>query len=338
MNASATQGLASGYGVAATPEAAVTWVRHSTQEVSKGDRFDFCRTLIGRRFESPVGKRGDYFGDFTYAVTSGVIDFVEMNVDPCVSHFGAGGDDTSVVIGVLNAGYVHIRHCKDQTFALQAGAGPVVFDPGRPMTARTSRTDMSYLRFSRAAIVDAVGGDAVPRGMAVRPLPPTPLTAQLQACVRELRRCQAGVATGAALRAARALALVALAGTRSAGHHWSDALDDALFDAAMHQLALHVANPRVTVEEVAATLGCSRAQLYRVFAVRGEGVEQHLRYLRMQQAADLLTARPHLALATIAQRCGYGESVAFRKAFLHHFGMTPRDWRAARPAADGVVV
>lgn len=340
VNTSATRGLPPGYGVAARPPTPVRWLRHSTQEVPKGDRFDFCHALIaGSRFESPLGERGDYFGDFRFAVTPGGIDFVEMIVDPCASRFGAGGDDTSVVIGVLNAGYMHIRHGKDQTFALQAGAGPVVFDPGRPMTARTSRTDTSYLRFSRAEIMEALGGDAVPRGMAVRPLPPNLLTAQLQACVHGLKSgsCE-GVAAGAALRAARALVLVALAGTRGAGHHWSDALDDALFDAAIHQLAYHVANPRVTVEEIAATLGCSRAQLYRVFAVRGEGVEQRLRGLRMQQAAALLTARPRLALDLIAERCGYGESMAFRKAFLRHFGMTPRDWAAAQPAADSVGV
>lgn len=340
MNTSATQEPASGHEPVAAPPTPVTWARHSTWEVPKGDRFDFCRTLIaGSRFESPLGKRGDYFGDFRFAVTPGGIDFVEMIADPCTARFGTGGDDTSVVIGVFNAGHMYVRYGKDQALDVQAGLGPVMFDPGRPMTASTSRTGVSYLRFSRAAIVDAVGGDAVPRGMAVRPLPPTQLTAQFLACIRGLQTgsCD-GMAAASALRAARALVLVALAGTRGAGHHWSDALDAALFDAALHQLAHHVANPRVTVDEVAATLGCSRAQLYRVFAVRGEGVEERLRWLRMQHAAGLLAAHPHLDVDMIAERCGYGESMAFRKAFRRHFGMTPRDWRAAQPAAVGVVV
>lgn len=339
MDDSATQRLASGHDAVATPTP-VRWVHHSTQEVTRADRFDFCRTLIaGSRLESPLGTSGDYFGDFKCAVTLGGVDFVAIDADPCFCRFGAGGDDTSVVIGGLNAGYMHIRHGKDQTFALQAGVAPVVFDTGRPMTTRTSRTGMSYLRFSRAAIVDAVGGDAVPHGMAVRPLPPTLLTAQLEACVRGLRSgsCD-GVAAAAALRTARALVLVALAGTRSAGHHWSEALDDALFDAAIHQLAHHIANPRVTVEKIAATLGCSRAQLYRVFAVRGLSVEKRLRGLRMQHAAELLGRYPCLAFDRVAERCGYGESVAFRKAFRRQFGMTPRDWRAAQPAADSAVV
>lgn len=312
-------------------------MRYSTQEVPRGDRFDFCRTLIaGSRFESPLGRRGDYFGDFRFAVTSGVIEYVEMEVDPCFSRFGAGGDDSSVVVGVFNAGHMHIRHGKDQTLDVHAGLGPVMFDPGRPMTARTTHIDTSYLRFSRAAIVDAVGGDAVPRGMAVRPLPSSPLTGQLQDCVRALKT---GSREGAAatLQVARALVLVALAGSRGGGHHWSDALDDALFDVAIHQLAQHVGNPGVTVEQVAATLGCSRAQLYRVFAARGEAVEECLCTLRMQHAARLLVAHPRLDLDLIAQRCGYGESMAFRKAFRRHFGMTPRDWRAAQHGAEDVV-
>lgn len=340
MNTSATQTLLSGHDSVDAPQLPVTWVHHSTQEVPAGDRFEFCRALAtGSRLECPLGARDDYFGDFRYALTPGGVNFVEMKADPCASRYGAGGDDTAIVIGVVNAGHMHIRHGKDQAQALHAGSGPVVFDPGRRMTSRNSRIDTSYLRISRAAIVEAVGGDAVPRGMALRSLPPTLLSAQLQACVRGLRQggCD-GVAAAATLRAARALALVALAGTRSAGHHWSDALEDALFDAALHQLGQHVANPRVTVGAVAATLACSRAQLYRVFAARGEGVEERLRWLRMRHAAKLLTAYPRLAFDTIAERCGYGDSVAFHKAFRRHFGMTPRDWRAAQSAASGGIV
>ncbi|QBB69043.1 AraC family transcriptional regulator [Pseudolysobacter antarcticus] len=340
MNTSATQTLLSGHESVDAPQLPVTWVHHSTREVPAGDRFEFCRALAtGSRLESPLGARDDYFGDFRYALTPAGVDFVEMKADPCASRFGADADDTAIVIGVVNAGYMHIRHGKDQAHELHAGSGPVLFDPGRQMTARTSRIDTSYLRISRVAIVQAVGGDAVPRGMAVRSLPPTLLSAQLQACVRGLRQggCD-GVAAAAALRAARALALVALASTRSAGHHWSDALDDALFDAALHQLGQQVANPRVTVDAVAATLACSRAQLYRVFAARGEGVEERLRWLRMQHAAKLLTAWPRLAFDTIAERCGYGDPVAFHKAFRRHVGMTPRDWRAAHSAASGGII
>lgn len=334
MNTSATQTLLSAHNSVDALQLPVTWVHHSTHEVPAGDRFEFCRALAtGSRLECPLGARDDYFGDFRYALTPAGVDFVEMNADPCASRFG-GGDDTAIVIGVVNAGYMHIRHGKDQAQALHAGSAPVVFDPGRRMTAHTSRIDTSY-RISRAAIIDAVGGDAVPRGMAVRSLSPTLLSAQLQACVRGLRQGGSdGVAAAAALRAARALALVALASTRSAGHHWSDALEDALFDAALHQLGQHVANPRVTVEAVAATLACSRAQLYRVFAARGEGVEERLRWLRMRHAAELLTAWPYLAFDTIAERCGYGDPMAFHKAFRRHFGMTPRDWRAAQSAAS----
>jgi AraC-like DNA-binding protein len=330
------QQSAPGYNAMNAPQTPITWVRHSTQEVPAGDRFEFCRALAtGSRLERPLGARDDYFGDYRYALTPGGVDYVEMDADPCAARFGAGGDDTTVVIGVVNAGHMHIRHGRDQTLALDADTGPVVFDPGRPMTARTSRLGTSYLRISRTAIIEAVGGDAVPRGMAVRPLPPTVLTAQLMACVRGLRHGSGDdVATATVLREARALVLVALAGTRRAGHHWPDALEDALFDAALHQLRHHVADPRVTVEAVAATLGCSRAQLYRVFAARGEGIAEHLRGLRMRHAAKLLATHPHVAIDTIAERCGYGESNSLHKAFRRHFGMNPRDWRAAARDAD----
>lgn len=316
-------------------EVPARWLHRSSREVPAGDRFDFCRQLaVGAHIERLLGARGDFFGDFRYTTTPDGIDFAEIAIDPCESRFGPGGDDTFVDIGLVNAGTAHIRHGRDQTLVLDAQAGPVLFDPARPLTVRTTRSDLFYLHLPRAAVVAAVGGAAVPRGAAVRPLAPGVLTTQLGACLRglQLGSTQGAAAVGATLHTARALALVILASVRGAGHHWPGELDASLYRAARHQLAQRVADPRATADDIAGVLGCSRAQLYRLFAARGESVAGELRRLRMRRAAVLLRAQPHAAIAVIAGRCGYGEPIAFDKAFRRHFGMTPSDWRAARAA------
>lgn len=310
------------------------WLHRSTWEVPKRDRFDFCREMaIGSHIEQPLGARDDFFGEFKYTTTPDGIDFGEIAIDACVSRFGpsVAVDEAFVDIGMINAGSMHIRHGRDQTLVLHAGMDPVLFDAARPMTTRTSRSDLAYLRLPRAAVVAAVGGDAVPRGMAVRPLVPGALTAQLGACLQRVQRDSAPSAAAVveALRTARALALVALARVRDPGHHWPGALDAALYRAARHQLAQQVGEPHVTAEAVAAILGCSRAQLYRLFAARGESVAGCLRELRMQRAAKLLGAQPHAAVGLIGSHCGYGEPIVFDRAFRRRFGMTPSDWRAA---------
>jgi AraC-like DNA-binding protein len=126
------------------------------------------------------------------------------------------------------------------------------------------------------------------------------------------------------------LALVVLARDQGAGHHWPDVLEQALYQAACHRLMQSVAEPFLTASFLAAELGCSRAQLYRVFAAHGTSVAGYLYELRMRRAARLLVERPGVAIGTIAMQCSYSGPIAFDKAFRRCFGMTPGDWRAER--------
>lgn len=305
------------------------WQRRSTREVAKADRFEFWRQFAaGAHMERPLGARGDFFGEFEYAATSDGVVFGKFEIDPCVSRFGPGRDDAMVDIGMLNAGVMHIRYGRDQALALHAGAGLVLFDPARPMTTHTTRSNLAYLSLPRSAVVAALGGDAIPRDAAVRPFAPGALAAQLAACLRGLQGEGAAAVTDA-LHTASALALVALANLRGVGHHWPGELEAALYRAACYQLTLHTADPRARVAAVAAVLGCSRAQLYRLFAAHGQSVSGYLYELRMQQAATVLRTRPVIPVGALTLLCGYGEPAAFNKAFRRRFGMTPRDLRAA---------
>lgn len=313
--------------------AASVWARSSTLDVPVDVRFEYHRNLslaMGARVEPVRGASTNFFAQSKYAMAPDGTSVTDFAVDPCITHFGSGHDDSTVEIGMLCAGTMHVRHGSAQTTVVSAGHGLVLFDAARPSYTHTTRCAAIHLQIPRAAVVTALGGDAVPPGAALRPLATNVLTAQLARCLWTLRGECAYDAdqVHAALHAARALALVALANTRGAGHRWPDELEQALYRVACHQLAQHVGNPRVTVEAVAAVLQCSRAQLYRLFVARGQSVAGYLRELRMQRAVEWLSAYPGTAIGTIADACGYGELISFDRAFRRRFGTTPRAWRA----------
>lgn len=308
------------------------WQHRSTREVRAVDRFEFCRELaLGAYVERPLGARGDFRAEFRYTATPAGTACAEIDIEPCVSRFGPDRQDAMVDLGVLNEGILRIRYGRDETTILRAGSAPVLFDPARAMTTASSRTEFTVLRLPRAAVVAALGGNVIPRRAAIRPLVPGPLATRVVARLRALRHAaQADQPTSAAaIDTTSALALVALAHARGARHRWPGGLHAALYRAARSELALRAADPRATVDAVAHVLGCSRAQLYRLFAAHGETVAGYLHEVRMRQAAFLLRAQPQLAIGVIALRCSYIEPAAFTKAFRRRFGLTPRDWRAA---------
>jgi transcriptional regulator GlxA family with amidase domain len=93
--------------------------------------------------------------------------------------------------------------------------------------------------------------------------------------------------------------------------------------------------PDVGLDSVAHSIGTSRRQLQRVFhEFSDRRFRDTLAAIRMARARTLLaeTDRP---IAEIARTVGYAEPAQFTKAFRHHHGMPPRDYRRGRAARDG---
>jgi AraC family transcriptional regulator, regulatory protein of adaptative response / methylphosphotriester-DNA alkyltransferase methyltransferase len=105
-----------------------------------------------------------------------------------------------------------------------------------------------------------------------------------------------------------------------------------LHDAVSTILADHGAG--VDLDAVARRIGTSRRQLQRVFAeLSDRSFRDTLAAVRMGRARTLLasTDRP---IAEIARTVGYVEPAQFTKAFRHHHGMAPRDYRRSASAQE----
>ncbi|MGH8145864.1 MAG: helix-turn-helix transcriptional regulator [Rhodanobacteraceae bacterium] len=303
----------------------------STQEVPKDARFDYWRRL----FTAPVldhphgSNRRDFSGELRRVVMSDGTSYSHLHVDSHQCRFGVHDSDL-ILFGQVRSGCVRIRHGRDEAIALDATSGVVLYDCGRTMLTSSSCNELIYLTLPRATVAAAIGGDPVPRGAAARLLQAGALASGLTAYLRALERENVfdDVRVADAVRIARALALVTLAGVQRRRRWWPDELDEALYITACHQLARRMHDPRLIARSVAETLGCSRAHLYRLFASRGESIAARLYKLRMQRAAGLLVARPGYSVGAVASRCGYTDLSAFGKAFRREFGVAPNAWRA----------
>lgn len=83
-----------------------------------------------------------------------------------------------------------------------------------------------------------------------------------------------------------------------------------------------------SVEALAREAGTSVRTFARRFRqATGNSPHQYVQRVRIDAAKRALESG-ELAIATVAERVGYGDPVAFRKLFVQHTGLTPTDYRA----------
>lgn len=91
----------------------------------------------------------------------------------------------------------------------------------------------------------------------------------------------------------------------------------------------------LSLDEIARRVASSRRQLQRAYAEIGQTTfRDHLTRVRMDKAAELLTARG-LTVREVAHRVGYRQPAQFAKAFRRHLGVAPSDFRADGARRDG---
>jgi AraC-like DNA-binding protein len=204
-----------------------------------------------------------------------------------------------------------------------------IMDYARPIQVVRSRHRAVGLILSRQRVREALGAD--PSDLIGRRLPARGIGALLQSHMRltldeapHLTPEQRMVAIAAAVD----LALAALAAEST---HSADAEQhgEGVYHAARALIERDCANPDLTPDSVAMSLGCSRASLYRAFFRRGESVAAIIWATRLDHAWRMLTCMSHLGLliSEIAVRCGFLDQATFNRMFKRRYGLTPREAR-----------
>ncbi|UNK49116.1 AraC family transcriptional regulator [Lysobacter sp. S4-A87] len=103
-----------------------------------------------------------------------------------------------------------------------------------------------------------------------------------------------------------------------------------LLEKAKLYVQTHFRRHDLSVDEIAAAVGCSRTSLYRLFCAQSLTVLGYLRETRLQRCRAALAASPAQAnIGQVAFQHGFVDLHAFTRLFKRRFGMTPGQARAS---------
>ena len=104
--------------------------------------------------------------------------------------------------------------------------------------------------------------------------------------------------------------------------------DEQFLKRALAAVEARMATPEFDVEGLAQAMAMSRSSLYRgIQRVTGQSVNEFIRALRLQRAAQLL-AKGQFAVAEAAFQVGFLEPSYFSRCFKEHFGVSPSEYEA----------
>ncbi|HEY7852395.1 MAG TPA: helix-turn-helix transcriptional regulator [Caulobacteraceae bacterium] len=93
---------------------------------------------------------------------------------------------------------------------------------------------------------------------------------------------------------------------------------------ALRHIEARIADPALSVAEVATAVGCSRATLYRAFTEHGTGVADLMRELRLRRASALLE-QGSMGVAEVALACGLVDARTLQRLCKARFGVSPTE-------------
>jgi AraC-like DNA-binding protein len=305
--------------------------RVDTSALRSSDRFDYWRSIHpGTRLESVGREAGREFqaSNLFYAASGGTM-FSRTASTGTRSYFGEDNPDL-MLISRTTRGALHVQSGDAQTRIDSSTQGFLMLDcRRRARVATLGRHAHMYVAIPRRMVLEALGEDTSREGSAVRILPDKGLFPFLGAQMRALAARGASLSAHEADVAVDTAVTLALSGLQQLRHGRTEisAAQSILFLEARRQIELRHGEQGLTAIDIAASLGCSRAHLYRAFLAHAASFAVMMRQMRLEKARALLRARRRRSIAAIAYDCGYGDVASFGRAFRARFGFSPAAWR-----------
>jgi AraC-like DNA-binding protein len=116
--------------------------------------------------------------------------------------------------------------------------------------------------------------------------------------------------------------------------------DETLLESAKGHIRQCLADPDLTVEQLASAENVSVRKLHDVFAAIGDTPAAYIRRRRMERATALLAARHQnrQSVASIAIACGFRDTSTFIRAFTRVYQCTPTQWPLTADTLDAATV
>lgn len=299
----------------------------STAHVPARDRFDYWRSLFGGARLAPLGDRAQYNAHLAGCDGDDDMVFTAMACAPTAADY-AGQDNSHLRMSIVTHGALHVTDSKDHRTVFHPGHRLALLDASRPgwVDSPTGYRAL-HLTLPRPLVLAALGGDPTSGALLRDNLPTTTLSTMLTAQLDVLARQGARMDTyevSKAMQTVSALATAYLGQLRDkAGEPTPEA---AMFTSACALIDQWKADPALSAQRVARALGCSRANLARLFERHGIRIGAYIRQRRLAYGKQLLRD-PALDVGEVARRAGYAGAQVFDRAFRHRYGLSPRDWK-----------
>lgn len=111
---------------------------------------------------------------------------------------------------------------------------------------------------------------------------------------------------------------------------------EALKDRIRGYVALHLRDPNLTVDQIAAALNCSKRHLYNAFAEEDQALASYIQHLRLEACLrelqhPMAQSRP---ITDIALSWGFNNLSHFSRVFREHTGLSPSEFRQQGQASQ----
>jgi AraC-like DNA-binding protein len=124
--------------------------------------------------------------------------------------------------------------------------------------------------------------------------------------------------------------LVRLAALDQMGTSTEAALHETARDRVKAYISTHLHDPMLSLDRIAAAIGCSKRYLHKLFSDEEETLNSYIWQMRLERIRQDL-AHPGLrgkSITEIAFAWGFNSSTHFSRSFRERYGVTPRDYRA----------
>jgi acetamidase/formamidase/AraC-like DNA-binding protein/mannose-6-phosphate isomerase-like protein (cupin superfamily) len=109
-----------------------------------------------------------------------------------------------------------------------------------------------------------------------------------------------------------------------------------LLERVFQSIEMHLSDPHLNLEQVAARHGISMRYLQKLFETVGDSFGHYVKLRRLERCRmDLLSPlHAQKSISEILFQWGFNDSASFSRAFREQYGMSPREYRKAPPAPE----
>ena len=112
---------------------------------------------------------------------------------------------------------------------------------------------------------------------------------------------------------------------------------EAMYIRAQAFIREHLRDPELCIDQISATLGCTKRYLHMLFSDKGMTVSDYIWRARLLHCRQELETQPGKTITDVAFSWGFSSSSHFSRVFRKHFGFVPsaiHKAHCADPAPD----